>query len=333
MTNPPPVVYLFHGEDEFAIAQSVADLAAKLGDVSTASMNTSRLDGRTASLEEIRQPANAMPFLTPRRLVIVDHPLARAGSQTFREKFEAFLDHLPPTTALVLIEYKTLRKENWLLAWAEGAGSRAFVRSFSLQEGQAMVKWIQEQAKRAGGKFTPQAADLLASQVGSDPRTAHQEIQKLLAYTNGQRPVEPEDVDLLTPAEGKLKDFALANALREMDGRKALNVLHRLLEEDDPLKILGGVANQMRMLLLAREVLDQGGGVNEVVHELTRYPNLKIKPYPARLAAEQARRMDMANIEMVFRRLLEIDAAIKSSQLDGDLALDLLVAGFTTRQD
>jgi DNA polymerase-3 subunit delta len=142
--------------------------------------------------------------------------------------------------------------------------------------------------------------------------------------------VEPEDVDLLTAAEEKLEDFALPNALREMDGRKALNVLHRLLEDDDPLRILGGVINQMRVLLLAREVLDQGGGVNEVVQQLTRYPNLKIKPYPARLAAEGARRMDMADFEMIYRRLLEIDTAIKSSQIEGGLALDLLVADFTS---
>jgi DNA polymerase-3 subunit delta len=331
MTNPPPVVYLFHGEDEISIAQSLAELEARLGDPSTASMNTTRLDGRTANLEDIRLAANAMPFLAPRRLVIVDHPLAKAVSQTFREKFEAFLNQLPPTTGLVLIEYKTLKKENWLVAWSEAAGKRAFVRSFSLQNEKDMVKWIQEQARHAGGKFTPPAAALLASLVGADSRTAYQEIQKLLAYTNSQRPVEPEDVDLLTAAERKLEDFALPNALREMDGRKGLNVLHRLLEEDDPLSILGSTIYQIRVLLLARTVLDQGGGVDEIVQELTRYPNLKIKPYPARLAAEAARRMDMADLELIYRRLLEIDAAIKSSEIEGDLALDLFVAGFTAR--
>lgn len=341
MSTPPPVVYLFHGEDEFGIAQSVSDLEARLGDASTASMNTARLDGRSASFDELYLAANALPFLGSRRLVIVHHPLARVTTPAQREKFLGLLEGLPPTTALVLLEYRTLgkkekrdskeQKEHWLLAWAKEAGSRAYVRSFSIEAGGAMTRWILNQAKQAGGKFTPQAAESLSSLVGDDTRLAYQEIQKLLSYTNGDRPVEPEDVDQLTAVESKLEDFALPNALRELDGRKAMAVVHRLLEEQDPIMILHGMVNQVRVLLLARDILDRGGQVNEVVAELARFPSLKIKPYPARLAGEQARRMDRAELEAIYRRLLEIDEAIKTSQLDGDLALDLFVAAFTTQ--
>jgi DNA polymerase-3 subunit delta len=167
--------------------------------------------------------------------------------------------------------------------------------------------------------------------AGEDTRLAYQEIQKLVTYTNGQRPVEAEDVDQLASAEGKLENFALPNALREMDGRKALNVLHRMLEDEDPIMLLGSVTKQVRILLLAREVLDQGGGVNEVVSELTSHPSLKITAYPARLAAGQAQRISMADLEAIYRRLLEIDEAIKTSQMDGDVALDLFVTNFTAR--
>lgn len=331
MNDSPPVVYLFHGEDEFAIAQSVAELEARLGDAPVAEMNTTRLDGRVAGLEEVRMVAYAMPFLTPRRLVILSNPLARLNSPALHEKFSALLDDLPASTGLVLTEYKTLKKDHWLLKWAEDAGKRAFIKAFSLRDSAAIARWIQERAKNAGGSFDPQAARLLAELVGEDTRLAYQEIEKLVAYTNGQRPVEAEDVDLLTAAEGKLENFALPNALREMDGRRALNVLHRMLEDEDPIMLLGSVAKQVRILLLAREVLDEGGGVNEVVTELTRHPSLKISAYPARLAAGQAQQMAMADLEAIYRRLLEIDEAIKTSQIDGDVALDLFVTTFTAR--
>jgi hypothetical protein len=51
-----------------------------------------------------------------------------------------------------------------------------------------------EQARQYGGQITPQAAWQLEELVGVQKRLADQEIQKLLAYTNYQRPVEPEDV-------------------------------------------------------------------------------------------------------------------------------------------
>ena len=341
MAVPPPVVYLFHGEDEFGIAQSVSELEARLGDPSIASMNTARLDGRSISLEELRLATNAAPFLGSRRLVVLYHPLSRITTPALQEKFLKLLEDVPASTGLVLVEYETLGKKEkreskkpkglWLLDWMQSAGPRAHIRSYSLQAQGEMTQWIIKYAKQAGGKFSLQAAESLSSLVGDDTRLAYQEIQKLVAYTNGERPVEPEDVDQLTAAESKLEDFALPNALRELNGRKAMSVVHRLLEEQDPLMILQGMVSQVRALLLARDILDRGGQVSDVVVELGRFPSLKIKPYPARLAGEQARRMDRAELEAIYRRLLEIDEAIKTSQLDGDLALDLLVAAFTTQ--
>ena len=48
----PPVLYLVNGEDELGISQFLNSLQEKLGDPVMAGMNTSRLDGRSASLGE-----------------------------------------------------------------------------------------------------------------------------------------------------------------------------------------------------------------------------------------------------------------------------------------
>ena len=325
MANPPPVLYLLHGEDEFAIAQFLAEIQSRLGDVTTAALNTTRLEGSSFSLDQLRSAANAMPFLASRRLVILFQPVSHLSSDSLKEKFKDFLDQLPPTTALVLVENKSLHEKNWLLAWAQAAGARAYVRSFSLLKGGAMVKWIQEQAKAAGGEFTPQAAALLASLVGDDARLAYQEIQKLLAYANYKRPVEPDDVENLAASVSQGDIFAMVDALGNQDGRRAMGMLQRLLNEQDPLSIFGMVVRQFRLLLLAREVLDRGGREGDVAREL------KVHPYVAGKVTAQARHFSIPTLEMVYHRLLGIDEAIKTGQIDGDLALDTLVAAFTTR--
>ncbi len=186
-----------------------------------------------------------------------------------------------------------------------------------------MVKWIQEHVKRMGGQITPQAAVLLANQIGDDTRLASQEITKLLTYVNFARPVDIDDVEHLTPLTAKIGDFELVNALRDRDQQKAQALLHRSLQEDDPLRILQSIVYQIRVLIIAREILDEHGTIND-------FPkSLKISYYPAKLALESATRYSTKFLETIYHRLLELDEAIKTGQMDADLALELLVIELT----
>jgi len=329
MADVTPVVYLLHGEDEFAIARFVSKLESRMGDPATAALNTTRLDGRSYNLDELLSVATALPFLAKRRLVILFHPLARLTNREAQEKFLDQLEKIPPTTAMVLIQYNLLTNErerregksNWLEKWALDQGNRAFVRAFPLPKGASMVRWIQDQTGRSGGQVTLQAAVHLASLVGGDPRLADQEIQKLLAYVNYQRPVEVDDVEALTADASQGDIFVMVDSLAVGDGRRALEMLHRLLEHQDHMSIFGMVVRQFRLLLLTRELLDSDRGREDV------YSELGVAPFLADKLILQARRFTMPSLEVIYHRLLEVDEAMKTSQVPGDLALETLVAG------
>jgi DNA polymerase-3 subunit delta len=323
-----PVVYLFHGEDEFSIAEEIHKLEKKLDDRASAGLNTTRLDGRTLSLDELENAARAMPFMAPRRIVEVYSPLVKLdNSQALQERFCNLLGILPESTALVLVEYKSLtgdknkkKKPSWLLEWAEQTGERAYVRNFAVTN---MPGWIQKHAKENGGGFTLQAAKTLAPLVGTDTRLAHQEIVKLLTYVNYERPVESEDVAAVTALSGTTSIFYMVDALGMQNGKQAINTLHRLLEEQDAQSIFLMVVRQFRMLLLAAEILEGGGTDREVAREL------HLQPFIAQKISTQARRFSIDTLEGVYRRLLEIDEATKTGQMEGEVALDTFVAGFT----
>lgn len=335
MEKPAPVVYVLHGEDEFAIGQTIRALQARLGDPSIADLNVTHLDGRFTSREELLNVAMAAPFLARRRLVVLTHPLARLSSQAQRDRFLEDLEKLPETTGLVLVEYRLLTGErerkkgqlHWLERWATANPERVFLKAFELPRD--MPRWIQERAGSLGGRFTPQAAQSLAQRVGDNTRLADQEIQKLLAYANFQRPVEEGDVVDLCPSTVGVGDFELVNAIRERDGRKASAVLHKSLEKEDPLMILGGIAFQFRLLLVARNLLDRHAGQAEIGERLKA--ELGVHGYPARLAAEQARQFTLSDLERIYRRLLEVDVGVKTGQMEAALALETLVTSFTTR--
>jgi DNA polymerase III subunit delta len=334
MGDSHPIIYLLNGEDDLVIDHFVDDLVRKLGDPATALMNTARLDGNSFNLDQLLSIANALPFLAPRRLVILTHPTARLSAPAAQKKFTDLLDKVPQSTALVLVEYRLLTgdkdrekgKLHWLERWALEHKEKAFVRAFRPPKGAEMIKRIQETAKKAGGQITPEASGLLASLVDNDPRLAEQEVDKLLAYVNYCRPVEYDDVEAVTADIGQGDIFAMVDALGSRDGQRAMSMLQRLLEYQEYYSIFGMVVRQFRLLIQTRELLDGGKQKVDIQREL------RLHAYVAEKLLGQARRFALPELERVYRRLLEIDEAVKTSQMPERLALETFVSAFTTPQ-
>lgn len=333
MTEEGPEIYIFDGDDEFAINESISKIVSRLGDVDIAGMNTTRLDGRIASLSQIKDAVATVPFLATKRLVLLSHPTAHFKDKKDQQEFINFLEVDKPTSKLVLVEYEFLTSDrdrrdgriNWLEKWADATkqAKRVFIRHHPQPEGGLMVKWIQERVKLEGGQITPQAALSLANQVGDDSRLASQEITKLLTYVNFARPVDVDEVEHLTPLTAKIGDFALVNALRDRNAQKAQALLHRSLQEDDPLRIFQSIVYQIRLLIIAREIIDTHGTINDIPK------SLKISYYPAKFALDSAAHFTTKFTDYIYHRLLEFDEAIKTGQMDADLALELLVTELT----
>jgi DNA polymerase III subunit delta len=329
-----PVVYILHGEDEYGIAQTLVELESRLGDPANAALNTTRFDSGTFQPDQLLSVAGVMPFLARRRLVILSSVLGRLNQKPDQEKFLRQLERLPPTTALILTENSLLTSDrdreqdriHWLERWAGEHVGFAWVRAFSLPKGADWVRRLQEYAEKAGGKLSQEAAVMLYDLLDGDLRLADQEIQKLLAYVNYARPVEADDVEALTADVGQGDIFAMVDALGNRDGRKAMGMLRRLLEYQDYFAIFGMVTRQFRMLIQAREILDNGGGREEVLHGL----GLGRRYFIADRMIGQVRHFSPEDLKAIYRRLLDIDEAVKTSRMPGDLALEMLTTALTT---
>jgi DNA polymerase-3 subunit delta len=267
-------------------------------------------------------------------LVILTHPFARLKTRQDQEEFLAYLNAEKLTTKLVLVEYEFLTSErerrnnnlHWLEKWAISPqqANRVYLRHFSQPTGGMLVRWIQDHVKSQGGQITPQAAMALAGQVGDDTRLAANEVAKLLTYANYARPVDVDDIEHLTPQSARVGDFDLVNAIRDREGRKAQALLQRSLQDDDPLRLLQSIVYQIRVLIIAHEIMDDRLTVNDFPREL------RISPYPAKLAMESVPRFSMKFLDSIYHRLLEIDESIKTGQLEPELALELLVIELTS---
>lgn len=318
----PPTVYLLHGDDEHGIAQFIQNkLLARLGEESNAQMNTTRLEGGRFTFGELENAVRASPFLAARRVVILQNPLVHLKRKEEQRKFTALLEQIPPTTALVIAETRLLKGSHWLLKWARSREGMVMVRAVQLPKGAALAAWIRARAKEQGGKFTPEAAAYLATLVADDTRRAANEVDKLLAYVNFSRAVEVDDVAALTPAADQGDVFKMVDAIGNRNGKVALEMLHQLLAEREPLSLFGMIVRQFRLLLLTKEMQAANTPPQQMAAAL------KTRDFVVRKLLGQARNFDLATLEAIYERLAEIDEEIKTGKVEAEIALDTLIAG------
>lgn len=331
----PPRFYLLHGPDEFGGAEFLDALKEKMGDPSMASLNTTVFDGRNVTLSELRAVSDTLPFLTPRRLVIVEGWLTKLlgkddgeesapAPASAKETFAALLEYLPTmpeTTALVFSEKRAIPESNAFLK-VLAKSDWAYVKFFDVPKGEALVNWIRARAKAEGGEFTREAAQALAA-IETDPRALTNEISKLLTYVDFARPVDVAEVEDLTPGGGEAKIFDMVDAIGQRRGPQAIRELHKLLEKEEPLYVLSMIVRQFRLILQAKELLEARAGEGEISQ------TLGLHPFPTGKVCAQARNFSLPDLEHLYHRLLDYDADIKTGKVEPSIALDALIAGLT----
>jgi DNA polymerase-3 subunit delta len=312
--------YIFHGDDAHAQRETLGRIKAKVGDATMVDLNTTVFTGRDLTLAALQHACNSVPFLANKRLIIVEDLLI--NNPPFLDELILFLPQLPDSTRLVLIESKKL-KENHPLIKLANLDESGYVKLFEKPEGAGLERWIRSRVADGEGTISPRAVHLLAINVGNNLELMDREIEKLILYKDGQI-IEPEDVTLLCPFVAEASIFDLVDALSTRNGRIAARILNEKIDEGtDPLFLFAMFIRQFRLLIQAKEMALQGSNPAEIAEKL------KIHGFVAGKVFQQSQNFSHSQLEEVYRHLLDIDVAVKSSKTDLTTAISLLVAGVT----
>lgn len=328
MAKKTPTFYVFHGEDEYSIHAQVKKLRDQMGD----DLNISEFHDPKTPVAELLSAAQAMPFLSDKRLVIAHDVLSTLGKRgagdTAKEQLERLvrdLPQLPESARLVFVESSTLSQHHAVVKLI-GEDPSGYIKAFNAP--QNLMNWIQKRAQAYGVSIHGRAAQALASVIEQDLRRADNELDKLAAYVGEGGAILEEHVALLTPYVPETNIFDMVDAIGQRNGKTAIQLLHRKLDVDevDPFQVFGMVVRQFRLLLQAREIVDDGG------NSTTISETLQLHPYPAKKLAEQVRGFSLQQLEAIYENLLNTDVAVKTGKVDMVTGLDLFVAGVTGGQ-
>ncbi len=313
--------HLFHGKDSYSQRETLAGLLAKEGDADMLSLNTTRLDGKVATFSELQSACDALPFLSRVRVVLVENLFSSIPDKAFMDKLEAYLPQLPKTTRLIFLESQPLADSHRIIRLAEKE-KIGYVKKFELPQGNELERWVRDHVEDRGGRIAPQAANLLAVNVGGDLLAMTNEIEKLVLYKGVGETIEAADVELLSPYAAESSIFDLVDALGNRQAARAAELFQKKVNEGvDPFYLFSMFIRQFRLLIQTKSLLDGGERPAGIAEQL------KQRPFVADKLARQARNFTLPQLEQIYGRLLDIDVDVKTGKADLLTALYLLVAG------
>lgn len=310
--------YIFHGDDAHSQRETLEELTSKLDDPSLLDLNTTRFD-TSVDFRQLRQACDSIPFLSKRRLVIVENALSQKSSKALVDSLIDYLPHLPDSTRLFFLEPQTLRRNHRLLRFAQEQ-ENGYMREFSRPEGRALNRWVEQRVQQKAGQISPRAVHMLVTSIGNDLAVLDNEIEKLVLYRAGDE-IGAEDVALLCPYVAEASIFDLVDALGSRNGREAAMLLQRKLNEGaDPFYLFAMIVRQFRLLLQVKELANDGQRSAAIAKKIGIHSFVAGKMY------QQSQRFSLPQLEQIYAHLLETDVGVKTGQADMTTSLNLLVA-------
>ncbi|NJO04383.1 MAG: DNA polymerase III subunit delta [Chloroflexaceae bacterium] len=310
------MLYLLYGPDEFSIGQQLARLREQLPP-DVRDFNLVALDGRKLKLDELAQACEAQPFLAERRMVIVSDALKHSKAGKERDDLRDYLGRVPPACNLIFVERGEVDKRNAIFTYLK---KHADVREFAPLQGADLLRWLRERASGMGAKLDNQTAQHLVDYAGNDSRTLINELGKVATYVGRDGQITPAVINLLVADEHEHNLFAFIDDLSQRKRSAALQGVRALLAEGQATTyILYMLMRQVRILLSVQELAARRMRADDIASEL------KQKPFVVRKSLEQIRNFEQHELERMHDRLLETDRAIKTGQLQPEVALELFV--------
>ena len=309
--------YLLTGSDRPKIGRALHRLRERFGEDSI-----ERLSATEATGDDAVAACNAMGlFGTGGRLVLVEEVERWKAPDV-----KAVADYLAapaPDTVLALVA-EEIRKDSPLAKACAKAG-QVLVYEVSKRE---LPRWVGEQFGRHGVTATAEACRALIELVGDNLQELATEVDKLALYA-GHEEVGLAEVELLVSPRADVPPFVLTDAWGRRDVGAVLSACESILERSTPRSrevhgLVGRLAAHVRRVQACKALDAEGVRARDAAAQL------KMHPFAAQKAFDQARNYSADELRRAIVGLADLDLALKgASRLPIELELQRTLVTIT----
>jgi DNA polymerase III subunit delta len=307
-------LYLLHGPETYlrdSAARFIADEA--LRDTLLREFNDVRFSLVAGNVHEAIATAEQLPMMSPHRVVRIAD-FGKLG-EADEEVLIRYLDNPVDSSVVIFVAGDLDKRKKFTRTLLE----RCEVVEFSRVSDAEARAWAKSRLKELKVLADDRVLSEIIALVGDDIQMLCSELDKLATAAIKTRRISTEMVTDLIGRSRELRNFELGDHLVARNRKRALETLHRLLEDGvQPVMLIGLIASNYHRLALAKELLTRGSPAD--VFQSIPMPGFKRNEFLAVL-----QRCDAATIARGIERIAAADLAIKTSQATPRLQLELLV--------
>ncbi len=353
------MIVLLYGANELAIRRRLRELRAEAdGGTGMVDSNVDSIDGASAKPQDILAAVMSVPFLSAKRLVVVEHLLERFEARAdqrqpraltaFEPLFAALESGIPNSTILVFIGAPFLAAG--ARPMAVGPRNPMVTRLAKIAgvvneehpelKKEELSRFIREEAAARGirlrpgrfpdrfqaGEMIPQESDpaaLLAALFQGDTLTLANELDKLSLYAMGGD-VTVAEVNRVCAGGRETSRFAFADAIMDCKLRDALDALMILRRDGESMQgLLSVLADGYRRAATILDLLDAGATPEEIGRHMGpagKWPNLRDN------AIRRARGLGHDGLYAAYEALVGADRTHKLGEVDEEVSFEILIA-------
>lgn len=316
------MIKLYFGEDTYSLNHSLKKLEADFSIANFGDMNIVKFDSETLSYDKLIRSVTAVPFLAPKRLIIISN-LFRDGDEKLKEYVEKNMDKFPETSEIILKEDGEVKKTSGLYKKLLKEGA---VVNFQLRKGYELEKWLEQEAKNKNAPIAMPAIKKLIATAGNNSWRLINELEKLDLFrlAKNQTQISEADIDEMVETEHDQNIFDFIDALGGRNGKLALKYLQNLLlGGKNENYILSMIVYQFRNMLIVEDLIVRGTERNQIAKEA------ELHPFVAQKTIRVLNNFDLPLLKRIYLRLQQTDIDIKTGKIEPRLALEKLLADLT----
>lgn len=222
-------IYLLHGEEPFYIDQIASRIEESVMDEADRDFNQVVLYGKDSTVEDIVNNAKQFPFGVQYRVVIVRE--AQELPKNKQMDLLAKYAENPMDSTILVICYKYGKFKDSKAFQKKGVVfASEKVRTYNL------ASWISKQVKVHNFSINPQAAAILAEQIGDDLTRINNELLKLKVLLPSNSTITPDVIEKYIGISKEYNIFELQEALGTRNISKAYKITYNfcLNQKDNP---------------------------------------------------------------------------------------------------
>lgn len=305
-------IYLFYGEERY-LRKQYTDRLKKALCGENDSMNTHFYEGKDVPVGEIIDLAETLPFLAPRRVILISNSgLFKSGG----EKMAEYLAAPNETTYFVFTENEVDKRSKLFKA----VQAKGYATEFAIQDENTLKRWIAGILHKEGKKITENTVQLFLTKTGTDMENIRMELEKLICYCMDQEVITEADVNTICTNRISNHIFDMINAIADKQTPKALQLYYDLLAlREPPMRILFLIARQYNMLLQVKELKSKGYDNKSIGSKIG------VPPFVAGKYVTQASRFKTIELQRAVTQCVEAEEAVKTGRMNDMMSVEMLI--------